>query len=101
MARVVFTESADADSAAIYEDLNIAAGKRTAQKYRGLFKRLYEHLSAFPESGAPRPKLGPNIRTGVVAPYIVIYRRSEDDNAVIVLRIVHGRRKITGKMLRR
>ena len=101
MARVVLTDSADANSTVIYDDLNVAAGKRTAQKYRGLFKRLYEHLAAFPDSGAPRPKIGPDIRIGVVAPYIIIYRHSESDNAVVVLRIVHGRRKITGQMLRR
>ncbi len=101
MAHVVFTDSADADSAVIYADLNAKAGKRTALKYRGLFKGLYEHLAIFPESGAPRPKIGVRIRIGVVAPYIILYRYSEADNTVIVLRIVHGRRKITGKMLQR
>jgi toxin ParE1/3/4 len=58
-------------------------------------------LASFPDSGAPRPKIGPKIRIGVVAPYIVSYRHSENDNAVIVFRIVRGRREITGKMLRR
>jgi toxin ParE1/3/4 len=43
--------------------------------------------------------LGSNIRIGIVSPYIVIYRHSEGDDTVTLLRIVHGRRKITGKML--
>ena len=98
-ARIVFTESADSDSAYIYADLHGKAGTPTVVKYRALFRRLYERLADFPKSGAPRPKLGPHIRVGIVSPYIVIYRYSEADNSVIVLRIVHGRRKITGKLL--
>jgi toxin ParE1/3/4 len=43
------------------------------------------------------PALGPNVRIGVVSPYIVIYRHAED--TVNVLRIVHGRRRITDKLL--
>jgi toxin ParE1/3/4 len=44
--------------------------------------------------------LGPNVRIGIVSPYIVIYRYAKNDDLVVVLRILHGRRKITGKMLR-
>jgi hypothetical protein len=40
MARVVFTNSADADSGKIYADLHRTAGKSTVQKYRALFSRL-------------------------------------------------------------
>ena len=97
--RIVFTESADSDSSYIYADLHGKAGTPTVVKYRALFRRLYERLADFPKSGAPRPKLGPHIRVGIVSPYIVIYRYSEADNSVNVLRIVHGRRKITGKLL--
>ncbi|MBI1867622.1 MAG: type II toxin-antitoxin system RelE/ParE family toxin [Methylocystis sp.] len=91
----------DADSAAIYAELDAKAGKPTVLKYRALFRRLYEHLADFPDSGPPRYNLGPKIRIGVVSPYIVIYRHVEADNTLIVLRIVHGKRKITGKMLQR
>lgn len=38
---------------------------------------------------------------GVVAPYFVLYRHVAAADRVIVLRIVHARRKITGKMLGR
>ena len=100
MARVVFTDAADSDSDSIYADLHERAGKTTVGKYRALFKELYGRWAAFPDSGAPRPRLGRNIRIGVVSPYIVIYRHVEADDALIVLRIVHGKRKITGKMLR-
>ncbi len=46
-----------------------------------------------------RPAIGQNIRIGIVSPYIVIYRYSERDDTVTVLRLVHGRRRITGKLL--
>jgi toxin ParE1/3/4 len=56
-------------------------------------------LADFPDTGAPRPKIGSNIGIGVVSPYVVIYRHTEADGAVRVLRIVHGSRWITGKLL--
>jgi toxin ParE1/3/4 len=98
-ARIVFTDSADSDSLFIYTGLHLKAGKPTVVKYRALFKKLYEQLADFPDSGAPRPKLGPQIRIGIVSPYVVIYRYAEAENSVVVLRIVHGRRRIAGKLL--
>jgi toxin ParE1/3/4 len=98
-ARIVVTDTADSDSSFIYADLHGKAGMPTVVKYRALFRRLYERLTDFPKSGAPRPKLGPDIRIGIVSPYIVIYRYDEADNSVVILRIVHGRRRITGKLL--
>ena len=39
------------------------------------------------------PRAG--VRIGIVPPYIVIYRYTEDNDIVTILRIVHGRRNIT------
>ena len=47
----------------------------------------------------PRPALGKDIRIGIVLPYIVIYRRREADDTVTVLRVVHGHRNITTKLI--
>jgi toxin ParE1/3/4 len=99
VAQVVIASSADADYAEILADLATKAGWNVAFKYDRLFERLYDRLADHPLSGAPRPVLGPNIRIGIVSPYIVIYRGERDD-VVTVLRIVHGRRRITGTMLR-
>ena len=99
MARVVIASSADADFAEIITDLATKAGWRTAAKYEELCENLYDRLEDHPHCGAPRPAFGQNIRIGIVPPYIVIYR-NEDDGTVTVLRIVHGRRRITGRMLR-
>ena len=100
MARVAFTAAADADAAFIFDDLYTKAGKSTVIKYRAALKTLYEHLAEFPESGAPRPKIGPNIRIGVIPPYVVIYRHTEADYTVRMLRIVHGHRKIKCTLIR-
>ncbi len=100
MTRVVFTAAADADVAYVFDDLLANAGKPTVVKYRSAFKTLYEHLALFPDSGAPRPKIGLRIRIGIVHPYVVIYRHAEVDGIVTVLRVVHGSRKITGKLRR-
>ena len=100
MVRVAFTAAADADAAFIFDDLYTKAGKSTVIKYRAALKALYEYLVEFPDSGAPRAKIGPKIRIGIVHPYIVIYKHTEADNTVRVLRIVYGSRKITGKLLR-
>jgi toxin ParE1/3/4 len=100
MARVVVTASADADAELIFDDLYAKAGKPTVIKYRAALRALYQHLAAFPDSGAPRPKIGRNIRIGVIHPYIVIYRHTDADDTLRVLRSVYGGRKITGKLLR-
>ena len=40
------------------------------------------------------------IRAGIASPYILIYSLMEADDIVGVPRIVHGSRRITGKLLR-
>lgn len=100
MAHVIVTPSADADTAEIIAYLDAKAGYGVAARYNASFEQLYEHLADFPESAAPRPKVGSNIRIGIVSPYIVIYKHTEADRIVRVLRIVHGSRRITGKLLR-
>ena len=100
MATINFTNAAKEDSRSIFADLQTNAGAYTVEKYLTEFSRLYDHFSRFPASGAPRRKLGPTVRIGVVFPYVVFYRYLEADDAVFVLRLLHGRRKITRRMLR-
>ena len=99
MARILVADSAHADAIAIFAYLGRVTGRPTLVKYLTLFENLYERLANHPTSGSPRRTLGSNIRIGVVAPYIVIYRYDEGDDTVRILRIVHGRRKISGQML--
>ena len=99
MARLVITATADADTAAIIDDLSDKAGANVAARYDADFDAFYRRLERFPESGAPRRKLGPTVRIGVVFPYVVFYRYVAADDAVLVLRVLNGRRKITRRML--
>lgn len=100
MASVVLTSLADADTAMIIDDLNKRAGANVADRYDADFDKLYQRLERFPDSGAPRPKLGAQVRVSVVSPYVVIYEHIEVDD-VVMMRLVHGRRKITRGMIRR
>jgi toxin ParE1/3/4 len=99
MARVIIGAKASEDEAAILDDLNAFAGLPTVIKFRTQFRNLYVRLAAHPAIRAPRPHIGPAIRIGIVSPYIIIYRYAGDTDTVIVLRIVHGRRRITRAML--
>ncbi len=99
MARVVITEPADADSAEIISDLTAKAGELVADRYEAEFGALYLRLASFPESGSLRPKLGRFIRIGLVSPYVVVYRHAPGDDLVAVIRILHGRRRITRRTL--
>jgi toxin ParE1/3/4 len=75
------------------------AGSNLAARYVASFEQLYDRLADHPGSGARRPSLGPHVRIGIVPPYIVINEHDPAGDTVIILRIVHGRRKITGDLL--
>jgi plasmid stabilization system protein ParE len=66
MATINFTNAAKEDSRSIFADLQTKAGAYTVEKYLTEFSRLYDHFSRFPDSGAPRRKLEPTVRIGVV-----------------------------------
>lgn len=95
--RVVLTEEADADMAAIFFHLADEAGGGTAEKYLGAFYDVYERLAVFPGLGAARPELGRAIHMCVVSPYLILYRLS--DAEVSILRLVHGRRNVTRELI--
>ena len=100
MARVVITASADADFNLILADLTAKAGASVAARYDGEFDALYVRLAQFPLSGAPRKALGPHVRIGIVSPYAVIHEHNAEDDTVLILRIVHARRRITRRLLK-
>ncbi len=101
MARVLIAATADEDVSEILTYLAAEAGMRVAAAYLERFDALYDHLAAYPQSGAPRPRLGQQIRIGIVSPYIVVYRYAKADDTVFIQRVLHGRRRITGKLLRK
>jgi len=97
MARLILTPAALNDADRIFDYLAAEAGRNVAAKYRALFDDLFRLLRDYPDLGPPRERLGRGVRVSVVDPYLAIYRHDRD--AVTVLRIVHGRRRITGAML--
>jgi toxin ParE1/3/4 len=97
VARLVFAPSAIADTREILATLVEKAGRPVAVAYFERFRSTFERIAGFPESGAPRPRLGASIRLAVVRPYVVIYRQSPE--AAEVLRVLHGRRNVTRRIL--
>jgi toxin ParE1/3/4 len=100
MARVVVSTVAQADTAIILRDLAAKVGHGIAADYAASFEALYDRLAAHPGSGAPRPAFGRHVRIGLVLPYVVAYRHVPDSDLVGIIRVVHGRRHITRKLLR-
>ena len=98
-ARVIVTDIADADTAQILDEMTREAGYRTADRFNARVEDLYDRLGSHPDSCQARPKLGANIRVGVVYPYLVVYRHAEGANTVSIIRIIHGRRKIKRRLL--
>ncbi len=98
MATVQITASADADLGDIVSDLASRAGWTIAQRYAAAFDALFARLADHPAMGPLRPELGPHTRIGVVQPYIAIYEYSEND--VTILRVLHGRRNVTARLIR-
>lgn len=101
MTRLVVTADAEKDTDTILSYLEREAGAAVAEKYGRQFRDRIAGLLEWPEIGVPRPLLGEAIRVAVVSPYLVIYEYSRADDTLTLLRILHGRRNITDRMLRR
>jgi toxin ParE1/3/4 len=100
MAHVVITVAARADIRRIIDYLEEAAGRPIALRYALAFEGSFNRLIELPESGSPRPEFGARTRLVVINPYLIFYETDESADSVRVLRVLHGRRKITVEMLR-
>ncbi|WP_245454982.1 type II toxin-antitoxin system RelE/ParE family toxin [Mesorhizobium sp. M9A.F.Ca.ET.002.03.1.2] len=56
------------------------------------FEARWQQLATYPFSGAPREDIAPGIRHLVVGEYLTLYRVADD--AIEIVRVLHGRRKI-------
>ena len=99
MTRIAVTAPADADVAAILDHLDAYAGPAVASRYAEAFDAAYDRLAAFPRIGPTRPSLGPHARIWVVPPYVMAYDYADD--TVTILRVLHGKRNITGDLIGR
>jgi toxin ParE1/3/4 len=100
MTRLVVTEDADADLEEILNYLEREAGPRVAEAYGHKFSLCLARLVDFPGLGTRRPALGADTRVGIVRPYILIYEYTSADDTLTLLRIIHGKRNITRRLIR-
>lgn len=101
MTRLVVTTDAEADIGEILSYLAREASPAIAAEYGRRFRSILERLVDLPETGAPRPSLGPCARIGIVSPYILVYDFVREDDSLVLLRILHGRRNVTRDILGR
>ncbi len=82
----------------IIDYLEEQAGSSTARAYGEKFANAIRGLMEFPNMGMPKPDLGPNTRTILIYPYVLIYELTETENGLVILRVLHGKREITEKL---
>ena len=100
MASVRLTRLAITDYEDIIDFLESKAGARVADRYRQLFDAALDRIAVNPGVGAPRIKLGPKTRILVVYPYSIYYDGEPKGEVATALRILHGRRRVTGRIIR-
>jgi toxin ParE1/3/4 len=97
---VIVAPQARGDLSQIVAGLATVASIATARRWNERLWSTIEGLAEFPGDGAPRSRLGKNIRIKIVTPYILIYEHERDASDVYVLRVIHGRRRISQRLLR-
>ena len=100
MTSVIVAPEARDDIARIVAHLAAVASLTTAARWNDRLWYAIEAIADFPGAGAPRPRLGTHVRIKIVSPYIVIYEHERGAASASVLRVVHGRQRITKKLLR-
>ena len=97
MARLRVAPAAARDLQKISDEIATAAGKRVALAFMERLRQSLEGLVQFPGMGRQRPAFGSGVRSWVVYPYVAFYRQAGLD--VEIIRVVHGRRRITRRLL--
>ena len=99
MIEVVVAPQARDDLVSIVTYLAAVASPATARRWNDRLWAAIQGLSEFPGTGTPRPRLGAHIRIAVVRPSVVVYEYHRGTARLDVLRVVHGRRQITRKLV--
>ncbi len=100
MTRLVVTADAEADTSDILDYLEREASPRIADLYGRRFRATIMRIVDLPETGPLRPALGQEVRIAIVFPYIIIYEYAPQNDTVVLLRVLHGRRNITRELLK-
>jgi plasmid stabilization system protein ParE len=100
MTRRIITARFRSDTNYILDYLDRVAGPRVTEDYASRFRATIDRLIQFPRSGSPRPLLGGMTRAARVSPYLLIYDYNLEDDAIVLLRILHESRNITAELVR-
>jgi toxin ParE1/3/4 len=98
MGDVRLSPAAARDLQKIVDDIASAAGGGVAQSFMTRMRHSIEHLADYPQLGRRRPYFGQDVRSWAFPPYVAFYRQIAFD--VEIIRVVHGRRRITRSLLR-
>jgi plasmid stabilization system protein ParE len=99
--RLVVTRDAEKDLSTILTFLKEQANAIVAEEFGRDLRRTLLRLLQFPDSGALRPELGPNVRIAIVYPYLLPYEHVARQAELTLLRILHGKSNITAEILMR
>jgi toxin ParE1/3/4 len=100
MTRLVVTSDAEADFNDIIDYLSSEAGSAVAADYVRKFRVSLARLIDLSAPGStPARARRQCARIGVVPPYVLIYDFTAADDTLMLLRIVHGKRNITNRLL--
>jgi toxin ParE1/3/4 len=95
--KIIIADRADDDLLEIYSYL-YRQSPAAADRLAGDIDRCLANLAAFPFSGSPRPRLGPDIRSVIALPYIIFHAVRRDH--IAVLRVLHGSRNVDDELFR-
>ncbi len=89
------------DMLTILDEIEAKAGPAAAERYALKFKTCLNRIAVRPKTGAPRFGLGTDARIMIVRPYIFVFDHDASADTTVVLRVLHSRRNITDRLLRR
>jgi plasmid stabilization system protein ParE len=95
VARVLLSRCALGNLRPVLDDLETRAGARIAQQFAVAFDAAIEGIGDLAGQGAPRPQFAASTRVALVPPCTLYYDGGPDSATVLVVRIVHGHRKVT------
>lgn len=95
MATVDVAPRAAADVDGILVDQHGRGGRAAAARRQAEFNAAVRQLAHHPESGRRRPDIGPGLRSVLIHPYVLIYSYDPATDTVFVLRVLHGRRRLS------
>lgn len=97
MGRLRYSRAARADLETITLDIIHNSGAAVAERVIARLEKSLANVAEFPGTGRKRPGLGRNVWSWPMRPWVAFYRITGED--VEVIRILHGKRRITRKLV--